>query len=118
MPYIVLSICAVIKYQEGVVSPSGKRLVVINGKFGDQDILDVLNKDFPQLNGVIPLGKPGAGHQVTSPGATTDNSVTRRLLGFGFKSSHQTAHDCQTSKIRFRLSSNLVEAEAQGSIMR
>ncbi|CAI4056883.1 carbonyl reductase (NADPH-dependent) SKDI_03G1550 [Saccharomyces kudriavzevii IFO 1802] len=79
---------------------AGKRLVVSNGKFGDQDILDILNKDFPQLNGVIPLGKPGTGDQVTSPGATTDNSVTRELLGFEFKSLHQTVHDTAVQILR------------------
>ncbi|EJS43527.1 YDR541C [Saccharomyces arboricola H-6] len=71
----------------------GKRLVVTTAKFGNQDILDILNKDFPQLNGVIPLGKPGTGDQVTNSGATTDNSVTRKILGFEFKSLCETVHD-------------------------
>ncbi|QHS72711.1 carbonyl reductase (NADPH-dependent) SPAR_D07110 [Saccharomyces paradoxus] len=70
-----------------------KRLVVTNGKFGNQDILDILNKDFPQLRGVIPLGKPGTGDQVIDRGSTTDNSVTKKIVGFEFTSLHETVHD-------------------------
>lgn len=72
---------------------AGKRLVVTNGKFGNQDILDILNEDFPQLRGLIPLGKPGTGDQVIDRGSTTDNSATRKILGFEFRSLHESVHD-------------------------
>ena len=39
----------------------GQRLIMYNCKFASQDIIDVLNEDFPQLKGKVPVGKPHTG---------------------------------------------------------
>ncbi|CAL9728541.1 NADPH-dependent methylglyoxal reductase Gre2p [Monosporozyma unispora] len=72
----------------------GQRLILHGGKFSSQDIADVLNEDFPQLKGKIPVGKPHTGVLgVGEKGVTVDNSKTKQILGFKFISFRQTIHD-------------------------
>lgn len=68
----------------------GKRLLMSAGRFSTQDILDVLNAEFPILKGKIPVGTPNTGAQHYNFGATVDNSETCHLLGFHFKSFRDT----------------------------
>lgn len=74
----------------------GKRLLMSAGRFSTQDVLDVLNANFPVLKGKIPVGMPNTGAQHHNFGATVDNSETRRLLGFQFKSFRDTV--CETAE--------------------
>ncbi|CAL9733647.1 NADPH-dependent methylglyoxal reductase Gre2p [Monosporozyma servazzii] len=72
----------------------GQRLILHGGKFASQDIADILNEDFPQLNGKIPTGKPKTGTMgVGEKGCTVDNSKTKEILGFEFMTLRQTIHD-------------------------
>ncbi|CCK69764.1 methylglyoxal reductase (NADPH-dependent) GRE2 KNAG_0D00120 [Huiozyma naganishii CBS 8797] len=71
----------------------GQRLILSEGRFNTQDILDVLNKDFPTLKGKLPVGKPGTGTVVCDTGATIDNSKSKKLLGFQFRSLEETIDD-------------------------
>ena len=72
----------------------GKRLGLASEKFDCQDIVDVLNKDFPQLVGKIPVGdEPGNGASVTKPNSKFDTSRTREILGFKFITFEKSIHD-------------------------
>lgn len=59
-----------------------QRLILNAGIFDAQHILDILNENFPQLKGKIPVGTPGSGDKVYSERATIDNTVTKDILGF------------------------------------
>ena len=72
----------------------GQRLILHAGKFASQDIADVLNEDFPQLKGKIPVGKPKMGVLgIGERGATVNNSNTKEILGFEFIGFKQTIHN-------------------------
>ncbi|KAG5363508.1 putative NADPH-dependent methylglyoxal reductase GRP2 [Yarrowia sp. B02] len=58
----------------------GQRLLLCNGKFAAQDILDVINKDFPGIKGKIATGKPGTGKEVSSKIFGYNNDKTRKEL--------------------------------------
>lgn len=72
---------------------AGKRLVLQEGKYAYQDIKDILNEDFPQLKGKISVGNPGSGRDTYQDFPTIDNSKTRKILGYPFKSLHESIHD-------------------------
>lgn len=78
----------------------GKRLLMSAGRFSTQDILDVLNADFPVLKGRIPIGIPNTGAQHYNFGATVDNSATRSLLGFQFKNFKDTINETAEQTLR------------------
>lgn len=69
---------------------SGRRLGLCNNRFSSQDILDILNEKFPQLN-VSKGPEPGKGD--TRPGALFDNSCSKKLLGFPFIGLEQSVYD-------------------------
>lgn len=72
----------------------GQRLGLCGGKFDAQDIVDILNEDFPQLKGKIPTGdNPGRGASVTNTSSTFDNSKSKKILGFKFITLHKSVHD-------------------------
>ncbi|CCF56306.1 hypothetical protein KAFR_0A08720 [Kazachstania africana CBS 2517] len=71
----------------------GQRLLMTNGKFNFQDIADILNEDFPVLKGNIPVGAPHTGAQHKQIGANVDNSKTKSLLGFKFRTLKETIAD-------------------------
>lgn len=75
---------------------SSKRLFLTNGRFKTQDMLDILNSKIPILKGKIAVGKPGTGVDFHDPGAKIDNSATRELLGFSFKTLEETVVDTAT----------------------
>ena len=62
-------------------STKNKRLLLSQGHFDSQGILDVLRKNFPQLT-QLPVGNPQA---EAKPHAIHDNSETKKLLGFEFQ---------------------------------
>lgn len=71
----------------------GQRLILSEGKFSTQDILNYLNADFPVLKGTIPVGKPEEGIEHSTAGAKTDNHKTKEILGFEFIGLKQTIDD-------------------------
>ncbi|CAL9732876.1 NADPH-dependent methylglyoxal reductase Gre2p [Monosporozyma unispora] len=78
----------------------GKRLLMSEGRFSTQDVLDVLNEDFSVLKGKIPIGYPGTGAMHHNIGATVDNSETHRLLNFKFKSFKETIDETAEQILR------------------
>ncbi|KAG5358195.1 putative NADPH-dependent methylglyoxal reductase GRP2 [Yarrowia sp. B02] len=58
----------------------GQRLLLCNGKFAAQDILDVINKDFPDIRGKIATGNAGAGKEICSHIFNYNNDKTRQEL--------------------------------------
>lgn len=72
----------------------GQRLGLCGGKFDAQDLVDILNEDFPQLKGKIPTGdNPGHGASVTNSSSTFDNTRSKKILGFKFKTLKESVHD-------------------------
>lgn len=61
---------------------AGKRLFCYGGKFSNQMLLDIVNKNFPQLK--LPLGTPGSGPEDIKELCQTSNEATKKLLGFEF----------------------------------
>lgn len=60
-----------------------ERLLINSGQFTSQKILDIINDNFAELKGRIPLGTPGDySNQLIAP--TLDNSRTKNLLGYPF----------------------------------
>ncbi|KAG5361505.1 putative NADPH-dependent methylglyoxal reductase GRP2 [Yarrowia sp. C11] len=57
-----------------------RRLLLCNGKFAAQDILDIINKDFPEIRGKIATGNPGTGKQESNNIFNYNNDVTRQEL--------------------------------------
>lgn len=71
----------------------GQRLLMSQGRFSTQDILNYLNADFPALKGTIPVGNPAEGIEHSTKGAKTDNHKTKEILGFEFMGLKQTIDD-------------------------
>lgn len=70
-----------------------QRLIVSNGQFTFQDVIDQLNEDFPQLRSLIPEGKFGEGKKMHRKFFSLDNTKSRKILGFAFKSFKETIDD-------------------------
>lgn len=64
----------------------GKRLFLTNGQFSSQMMIDIINENFPELKGKIPVGEPGTGPEHIKSLGRVDNSKTKQLLGFEFSS--------------------------------
>ena len=64
----------------------GKRLLIHDSRFTPQHLLDILHKNFPELDGKIPKGVPGdkEKYDVESKFAKIDNSWTKKTLGWEF----------------------------------
>ncbi|CAB4253020.1 similar to Saccharomyces cerevisiae YOL151W GRE2 3-methylbutanal reductase and NADPH-dependent methylglyoxal reductase (D-lactaldehyde dehydrogenase) [Maudiozyma barnettii] len=72
----------------------GKRLLLSEANYNSQDILNYLNNDFPVLKGKIPVGEPDqTAEGKPSKDITYDNSKSRELLGFKFRSLKQAVDD-------------------------
>ncbi|CCD24822.1 SDR family oxidoreductase NDAI_0D05090 [Naumovozyma dairenensis CBS 421] len=78
----------------------GKRLLLISSRFNAQDILDVMNEDFPSLKGRIPVGKPQSGALHNWKGSFADNSKTKELLGFEFMPLKKSIDDTVTQILK------------------
>lgn len=61
---------------------ANERLILNADRFTGQDLLDVLNAEFPDLKGKIPVGEKGAGAGIIKTLSKIDNSKTKELLGF------------------------------------
>lgn len=70
-----------------------KRLYLTNGHFSTQMMLDIVNKNFPELKGEIPIGNPGTGSQDILTLAKMSNEATRQILNFDFNSLEKVVVD-------------------------
>lgn len=70
-------------------SIQNQRLLLQNGTWDGKILLNILNSQFPQLKGKLPVGEPS----VISPQPQVDNSKTKRILGFEFISLEQSVVD-------------------------
>ena len=61
-----------------------KRLLMTNGYFTTQLLLDIVNKNFPELN--LPKGNPGTEQEGFKKLAKVSNSATKKLLPWEFES--------------------------------
>lgn len=59
-----------------------QRLILNAGRFAAQHIFDVLNENFPELKGKLPVGTPGSGDAIIAQASTIDNTLTKEILGF------------------------------------
>lgn len=72
---------------------SGERLLVIGGQSSAQVLLDVLHKNFPELKGKIPVGKPGTGLALVPHIFQYNNDKTNKLLNIKYTKFEDTATD-------------------------
>lgn len=70
----------------------GQRLLLANGRFFNQEILDILNENIKSLDGKIPKGSPGV-YPETKFWLNVNNDRTRKLLGFELTSLKKTVVD-------------------------
>ncbi len=63
---------------------AGRRLFTTPGYYSAQDILDIANKNFPELKGKIPVGKPGTGQRNVDKYTKFENSKTNAFLGIKY----------------------------------
>lgn len=68
----------------------GQRLLISNGYFGKQDIINVLNKNSPQLKGNNPPRNTETDIASDKGRCVLDTSKTRAILKFPFKNLDQT----------------------------
>lgn len=61
-----------------------ERLILLEGTFTEQSIIDIINKDFPQLKGKISTGVPGSDAEHWKGKPLLKNEKTREILGFEF----------------------------------
>lgn len=84
---------------------SGKRLGLCCGDFNQQDIVNVINADFPSMKGKIPVGKPENAIVGKHTGAIVDCSKTKEILDYEFIGFKKTIDDTveQLLKVRGQL---------------
>lgn len=63
-----------------------KRLFMTNGQFSTQMMLDIINDNFPELKGKIPVGNKGSGPDDIKTLSKASNTKTREILKFEFNS--------------------------------
>nr|5ZED_A Chain A, Uncharacterized protein ADH [Vanderwaltozyma polyspora DSM 70294]5ZED_B Chain B, Uncharacterized protein ADH [Vanderwaltozyma polyspora DSM 70294] len=70
-----------------------QRLLLCNGAFSQQDIVNVFNEDFPELKGQFPPEDKDTDLNKGVTGCKIDNEKTKKLLAFEFTPFHKTIHD-------------------------
>lgn len=86
---------------------AGRRLILANTKFSLQDIVDAINKNFPELRGKITEGFAGNGLEVVKHIASIDNSRTKEVLEFNFRSFEETINDTVSQILKVKQHKNL-----------
>ncbi|EDO15833.1 hypothetical protein Kpol_1057p21 [Vanderwaltozyma polyspora DSM 70294] len=71
----------------------GERLILSNGPFGKQDIINVLNKNYPQLKGKIPPSNPDTDAKIGKNACGVNNEKSKSILGFKFMAFEETVCD-------------------------
>ncbi|ODV68299.1 hypothetical protein HYPBUDRAFT_107695 [Hyphopichia burtonii NRRL Y-1933] len=84
-------------------SIKNQRLLLWNGKFNSQIILDLIHENFPQLNDKVPKGEPGSGEKLLSLQSQIDNSKSKKLLDFEFISLKQSIVDTVSQILKSKL---------------
>lgn len=70
---------------------AGQRLVIAAGRYSSQDIVDILNEQFPQLKGKIAQGPhPG---KFDEKSAAREHFKAEELLGIEYKGLEESIHD-------------------------
>ncbi|KIW33782.1 uncharacterized protein PV07_00606 [Cladophialophora immunda] len=70
----------------------GRRFLITPGSNSNQETCDILRKEFPELDGQIPLGHPGQ-HALPAGSFKIDNSSSREVLGVTYRSFETTVAD-------------------------
>ncbi|CCE65975.1 hypothetical protein TPHA_0N01940 [Tetrapisispora phaffii CBS 4417] len=78
----------------------GKRLILSEGPFGMQDIVNTLNKDFPQLKGKIAPTYEETDVKLNKNFAKINNDETKKILGFKFRTFDETVDDTAKQILR------------------
>ncbi|EDO15092.1 hypothetical protein Kpol_416p7 [Vanderwaltozyma polyspora DSM 70294] len=71
----------------------GKRLLMQNGPFTKQDIVNILNDKFPKLKGSIPKSNSNTDIQKATFFNNVNSDVTKNLLGFKLRTLEETIYD-------------------------
>ncbi|KAL6949906.1 hypothetical protein ACO0QE_000573 [Hanseniaspora vineae] len=72
---------------------NGKRLILAKDRFALQSVVDIINTQYPSLEGKITKGVPGSGEKTIEALATVDNHITKELLGFPLKTLTEAVQD-------------------------
>ena len=72
---------------------AGHRLLLSEGDFDSQDLLNQVNADFPSVRGKIPVGNPEEGVRGKKVIQQVDNTKTKKLLGMEFISFEKSIDD-------------------------
>ncbi|KIW64252.1 hypothetical protein PV04_09199 [Phialophora macrospora] len=84
---------AVAHYQAAFAPGVGNRRYLISvGSNGNQEICDIMRKEFPQLDQKIPLGHPGQ-HSLPEGFFKIDNRASREILGITYRPFAETIAD-------------------------
>lgn len=81
---------------------SNKRLLMNYSRVCGQDVLDVLNEDFPELKGKIPVGEKGAGKAINDSLCKIVNDETKEILGFPLTDLKTTVDDTVSQILKFK----------------
>lgn len=60
---------------------TGYRFLLNTSRFAGQSVLDIINSNFPELKGKLPVGTPGSGDDVIAQLRKVDNSQTIAKIG-------------------------------------
>lgn len=75
---------------------AGKRLITLPGIYTKQQVLDVVNSDFPEARGKIAVGKPGTGVYKSKPVPFFDTTASANLLQIKYRPFEETVKDAFT----------------------
>lgn len=59
-----------------------RRLLVLNGYFSSQTIMEIIHEKFPHIAAKLPVGKPGNGAKAIKKLDIINNVETKKILGF------------------------------------
>lgn len=72
---------------------AGKRLLPLPGMYTQQQVLDIVNREFPEARGKIAVGQPGTGEFTGRPAPAFDTSATDALLQIKYRPLEETIRD-------------------------
>ncbi|KAG5364971.1 putative NADPH-dependent methylglyoxal reductase GRP2 [Yarrowia sp. E02] len=83
-------------------SLDNQRLMLCVSKWCNQDLLDVVNKEVPELKGKIATGKPGSGKETDKQGFQFDNEKTRKELNYDWITLDKSVKDFAEQWLSFQ----------------
>lgn len=84
---------------------ANERLILAGKTYSDQDVLDILNRGFPNLRGKIPVGTPGSGNLSLNDGANNiDDKHSRNLLKINYTPFRETVHSIADQVLKYEYS--------------